>query len=244
VLERALMDAQVELPPEAACELGLGVTVAVGAVAASIAPGLIMAVVPCALAAGPVALRVLRRRAERRFAVALPGVLEQVATTLRGGAGLSEALAVVAASSGPLSIDLRRVTARASLGLGLAEALTTWPAARPTSPAVRAAAGALALAATVGGRSADALDGLAASLQERLGAAAEARALSSQARLSAVVVGAAPLGYLAFSVLVDPESMAALVGTPTGRVCLVLGLALELAAVAWMRRIVGEHEPW
>ncbi len=65
----------------------------------------------------------------------------------------------------------------------------------------------------MGGRAADALDGLASSLRDRLDAVAEAHALSTQARLSAVVVGAAPLGYLAFAALVDAGSVTALVGT-------------------------------
>ena len=100
------------------------------------------------------------------------------------------------------------------------------------------AAGALAVATTVGGRAADAIDGLASSLRGRLDASSEARALSAQSRLSAVVVGAAPLGYLAFSSLIDPGSAAALVGTGVGRVCLIVGLALEGLAAVWIRRIV------
>jgi Flp pilus assembly protein TadB len=68
---------------------------------------------------------------------------------------------------------------------------------------------------------------------------AEARALSAQARLSALVVGAAPLGYLAFSALVDPAAVTALVDTGVGRVCLLLGLGLEALAGLWIRRILG-----
>jgi tight adherence protein B len=67
---------------------------------------------------------------------------------------------------------------------------------------------------------------------------AEARSLSAQARLSAIVVGAAPLGYLAFAALVDPGSVTALVATGVGRVCLVLGLGLEVLAALWIRRIL------
>ena len=82
----------------------------------------------------------------------------------------------------------------------------------------------------MGGRAADAIDGLASSLRHRLDAVAEARSLSAQARLSAVVVGAAPLGYLAFSAMVDPGAVTALVATGVGRVCLVVGLGLEALA--------------
>ncbi len=56
--------------------------------------------------------------------------------------------------------------------------------------------------------------------------------------LSAGVVGVAPLGYLAFSALVDPHSVTVLVATGVGRVCLVVGLGLEALAALWIRRIV------
>ncbi|HEX5586919.1 MAG TPA: hypothetical protein VFZ17_06400, partial [Acidimicrobiia bacterium] len=86
-------------------------------------------------------------------------------------------------------------------------------------------------------------DGLASSVRHRLDAAAEAQSLSTQARLSAVVVGAAPLGYLAFASLVDARAVSGLVGTGIGRVCLIVGLALEALAALWIRRIV-RSEAW
>jgi tight adherence protein B len=235
-LAGALADAAIDLEPEGACELVIGAAVGSTLFALAIAPGLALPVAVAAIAAGPLALRVARHRAQQRFVAALPGGLEQVAAALRGGASIADALAPLAAS-GPLAPDVRRVRARASLGVGLADALAAWPEERPVS-AVRAAAGALAVATTVGGRSADALDGLAASLRERLGADAEARSLSAQARLSAIVVGGAPLAYLAFSAIADPASIDALVGTGAGRVCLVAGLCCEGLAALWMRHIV------
>ena len=112
-----------------------------------------------------------------------------------------------------------------------------WPAERDL-PDVRAAAGALVVASTMGGRSAAALDGLAASLRDRLGIAAEAQAQSAQARLSAVVVGGAPIAFVVFSAMVDPTAAGLLVGTAAGRVCLALGLGFEVLAALWMRRIL------
>lgn len=234
-LEHALSAGAIDITPEAAVELAATTVAATTMVALAIAPTLVPVVLPTTLLAGPVALRLARGRARRRFVEALPGALEQVAAALRGGAALEESLAVLDRT--PLAGDVRRVRARAELGLGLADALAGWPADRPL-PEVRAVAGALAVAATLGGRAADALDGLASSLRERLGALAEARALSTQARLSAVVVGGAPIAYLAFSAVVDPASVDLLVGTDSGRVCLVLGLGCEMLAVLWMRRIL------
>jgi tight adherence protein B len=103
------------------------------------------------------------------------------------------------------------------------------------------AAGALAVAATTGGRAAAALDGLAASLRDRREIAAEARALSAQARLSAVVVGCLPVGYLVGCALFDPRQVRVLVHTGFGAVCLVVGLALEALAAVWIRVLLREE---
>ncbi len=239
-LERALADSAIDVTPEEACELAGACTLAATVLTVAVASRLAPVVALAALAALPVGLRLTRGRARARFEAALPEVLERVASALRGGVGLGEAIGAQSVA-GPVAFDLRRVQARRDLGLGLAEAVAVWPEERPL-PSVRSAAGAFAVAATMGGRSATALDGLATSLREHRSAAAEARALSAQARLSAIVVGAAPVGYLALSAVIDPGSVDVLVGTPVGRACLVAGLALELLGLVWMRRIVGRDE--
>ncbi|HEY4397082.1 MAG TPA: type II secretion system F family protein [Acidimicrobiia bacterium] len=241
VVARALADADLALEPEPAIELWAGAVVAAGLIAAAMSPGLAPPALLFTIAAGPASLWVLRTRAYRRYAGALPLALEQIAAHLRGGGTVGQGVAALAGGGGPLAGDLRRVQARADLGVGLADALAAWPVERDIGD-VRAVAGALAVAETLGGASAHALDGLAASLRDRIAAAAEARSLSAQARLSAVVVGASPLVYLVFSALVDPESVGVLVGTGAGRVCLVVGLLLEAVAALWMRRILASAE--
>jgi tight adherence protein B len=242
-LQRALADAALDVEPEPACELAGVVIAGVAMLTYAVSPGLLPVAVPLAVIAGPVGLHVARDRARQRFTSALPPGVEQVAAALRGGAAVGEALAAVADAGGPLARDLARVRARASLGVGLADALAAWPVERPQA-SVRAVAGSLAVASTVGGRAADALDGLAGSLRERLGAIAEARALSAQSRLSAVVVGAAPIGFLLFSAALDPASVDALVATHVGRICLVAGIVCEALAALWMRQILrgGDDE--
>jgi len=237
-LARALHDADVPWTPEQAVEhWAIGVA-AVGLLAAALAPALAVPAAVAVALAGPVALGTARTRRERRFAVELPAALEGVAAELRGGGTVAAAVERLAHGGGVVGRDLHRVHVRTRLGLPLEDALAGWPQEHD-APGVRAAAGALSVAAAMGGKAGDAIDGLARSLRSRLDAMAEARALSAQARLSALVVGAAPLGYLAFSALVDPPAVTALVDTGVGRVCLVLGLGLEALAGLWIRRILG-----
>jgi tight adherence protein B len=237
-LARALARADVDLDPEQAITTWLVAVLGAATVAAAFSPSLIVLVLVAAFAGPPIAGRIMSGRRERRFAAALPLALETVAADLRGGSTVPQAVERVAQSRSPVAADLRRVSARSGFGLAFAEALAGWPRDHDV-PAVRAAAGALAVATSMGGPAAGAIEGLASSLRDRLDAMAEARSLSSQARLSAVVVGAAPLGYLAFSALVDPGAVDALLGTGLGRVCLVVGLGLEGLAALWIRHIVA-----
>lgn len=234
---RALDDAQIAVSPEDALVVA-GVGVAVSAlVAGAMAPALVAPAVVGSAVAGPIALVLARGRGRRRFLAALPGFVDLVAARLRSGHTLATALGDAATAGDPVAVDVRRVLRRIDHGEPLTAALGWWADDRDDD-AVRAVAGALAVASTTGGAAADALEGLARSLRDQHGARAEAASLSAQARMSAVVVGAAPFAYLAFSSAVDPGAARVLVTTSVGRICLTLGIALDGLGALWMRRIV------
>jgi tight adherence protein B len=236
-LAQALRDAEVGVTPEDAVRLWLASTFGIVVVGVSLAPGLGVLGGIAAAAGAPLALRLGAGRHITSLVAALPELLDQVAADLRGGGTVSGALDRVADSTGRLASDLAAVRSRTRLGLDLTEALSRWSTERPY-PGFAEVAGALAVAATTGGRAATALSGLAASLRDRLACVADARALSAQARASAVVVGVAPVAYLIFSAVVDPGSVAVLVGTTVGRVCLAVGFTLDGVAAMWMRRLL------
>lgn len=198
---------------------------------------LVPVVVVALAAAVPVGFAWARARGERAFGTALPAFVELVAARLRSGHTVTTALSEAGGRADPVAADARRVMRRVELGSTLADSLTRWADERG-GDAVRAVAGALAVAAETGGAAAGALEGLARSLRDQLGARAEAAALSAQARLSALVVGGAPLAYLVFAAAVDPASVTTLVTSGPGRVCLALGLGLDVLGALWMRRIV------
>jgi len=177
-----------------------------------------------------------RPRDDASVVAALPEALDRLAADLRGGGSVVAALSRAAPSGGALRADFEGIVERAAT-VGVAEAIAWWRVERPDS-AVAAVAGALEVAASVGGRSAASLEGLATGLRDRRETAQEVVALSAQARLSALVVALAPLGSLGFSLMADGRVLAALLGTTAGWACLGAGLGLEALAWAWMRGIV------
>jgi len=239
----ALRDVGVESTPEEAVELWLtaAATAALVGIALGAAVGLLTGL--GVLVGLPVALLSARSRRARLVAAAIPDALERVGSELRVGGTVPTALSALASGGGPLAADFARVETRVGLGASLPASLAAWAKERPV-PGVEATAGALALSATVGGRTAGALDGLAASLRDRLAVAAEVRALSAQARYSAWVIGLAPVAYFLATAAIDPRSLHALLATEVGRVCALTGIGLEALGVLWMRQILHGGDAW
>jgi tight adherence protein B len=238
-LEAALIAADVEPDASAALQVWLLAALAAGCLAAGLDLVFAPAAIAAALVGGPLVLYTARHRGARRRAADLPVALERVASELRTGGTVAGALDALGRGDGPLTEEFARINRRRALGAPLDAALDAW-ATECSEPGVSSAAGALAVAATTGGRAADALDGLASSLRDRSEIAAEGRALSAQARLSAVVVGTLPVAYLAASAVFDARQVRLLTGTTFGLFCLFVGLTLEVLAAFWIRALLRQ----
>jgi tight adherence protein B len=241
-LARALDAAALTSTPEQAVEVWLLAVGIAGLVGLGIAPAAGVVAAFGVAVGGPVALRAGRHRRDRLIAVAVPDTLDRIGAELRAGGTVATAISSVARGGCPLAADAARIETRMRLGAGLSDAVRAWARERRAT-GVEVAAGALSLSAAVGGPAADALEGLASSLRARLGVVAEARALSAQARYSAWVIGLAPIGYLVSTAAVDSRSVHVLLGTGSGRACVVVGLGLELLGAIWMRAIVETADP-
>jgi tight adherence protein B len=187
---------------------------------------------------------VARRRWEARpsahrhaVLAGLPGLLEEVARSLRSGSSVRQAVQEASHLVGPAAAGLRAALDRAVRGEPLDTALAQWAHTAPV-PEVRLAVAALELAAGSGGDAARAVDGVAATLRERRAVADELAGQSIQARLSAVVIAVLPGVFAAWCVATDDRAASFLLATPAGWLCLTLGLGLLATGAWWMRRII------
>lgn len=199
---------------------------------------LLAAVALAAIALAPTDPRKwLRRSRERREArLALPGFVEALGAGLGAGLSLEFALAEVAPTLvPPLDACARRAAASLRLGGRLGPALAEFDGAVPRQDlaALRIVLGAFHRA---GGPVRRRLDRVAALLRGRLALEDEQRALTAQGRVSAaVLIGLVPLGAALFATLM-PSYAAVLLDR--GRGLLLVAVALEVAATAWLLRIV------
>lgn len=211
--------------------------VGIGAVAS---PAIVVAGFGVA-AAGPFALAVVRRRSARRRIGQLPVALESIASGLRGGAGLVQAIGAARVGD-PLDAELASIVEDVDRGLGTDDALRRWRGARDDADTALAA-GCLAVSNRVGGHAAHALDQAARSLRARQAIQAEARALATQSQLSAWVLVALPVLFTGLLAIGDADATAFLFGTPVGLACLAGGILLDATGAWWMHRIVAGARP-
>jgi tight adherence protein B len=173
----------------------------------------------------------------------LPEALERLASALRSGASVPQALAEAGRNSPePLGPELAELATAATRGRPVLDVLDGWTAAHDDQ-GTRLAATALALAAGIGAAPARAVDVVAATLRERLEVAGERRALATQARASATVLSAAPIGFALLLGLTDGAAARFLLRTPQGWACLVTGLGLDLVGAIWMTRLTHTGDP-
>ncbi len=180
-------------------------------------------------------------RTPQRVVTALPEFLEQVASSLRAGATLHDALGRSAPAGGPLASDIAAVFAVADRGLSLSEALEDWATVRP-QPEVRAMVTMLAVGLATGTDLSSSCDQAASVLRQQAHLGQEIAALATQARASAMVIGLAPIAFLLVATAAG-SSPSVLFSTPIGAAGLVGGLALDVVGLVWMHRIVSAVTP-
>ena len=162
----------------------------------------------------------------------LAALLDAIARQVRSGSSLTTAVCDEIDSSSAL----REVGNRVAGGGSLIEALA---AVTPGDADVSLTIHTLSATAHLGGPIAATLDEAAAVLRERTAARAERRAQGSQARLSGRVLTIVPLGFAAWSAVASERTRDVYTTTIAGGVCVVCGLALNLAGWRWMKRIIG-----
>ena len=183
----------------------------------------------------------VRSRARRRlelFNKQLPIALQVMATSLRSGFGIMEAVQTVSREmDDPLAGEFGLIIDQARVG-GSFEAGVSAMVSRVNSSDLRIVARALEIHRKVGGDLASILDSVAGTMREREELRGHITALTAQQRLGGMIVGLLPAWVVGFFMVVNPELISPLWEDPLGRIFLAAGGLMELTAFVTMRRIM------
>ncbi len=183
----------------------------------------------------------LAHKAARRaaaFADQLPDVLQLIASSLRSGFSLAQALeGVVREGEQPTTGEVTRALTESRLGVELETALDQ-AAERVSSQDLRWVVMAVRISREVGGNLADVLQTTVQTMRERAQLRRQVRALSAEGRLSAYILVGLPIVVAAWFLLVRPEYLRPLWTQTAGIVMLVVAVLGVVVGAMWMSRIV------
>ena len=177
-------------------------------------------------------------RQRKKFEAQLPDTLNLIATSLRAGYSLLQALEAVGQESpDPTRREFGRAIAEIRLGKPIDKSLDDI-AARMESRDFEWAVLAIEIQREVGGNLAEVLQTTAETMIQRNRLRREMKALTAEGRLSAIVLSLLPVGVFIFISLSNPSYMEPLLSSTIGLVILGGGILSIGIGVVWMQKIV------
>ena len=184
-------------------------------------------------------LRWLQKRRLDRLHAQLPDALMMLASGLRGGANLQQAMEGLSRDmSPPISQELALVVREQRLGVAFEDAIDHL-AQRVPSQDVQMVSSALRISREVGGNLADTVARLGDTIRKRLMMEQKIKALTSQGRLQGIVMTVLPALIIFALLQIEPQAMGALFNTMRGWAVLAMAILFEVLGYFWIRKIVS-----
>lgn len=174
----------------------------------------------------------------QKFNDQLDGMLTMVSASLRAGFGLMQALDLAAEQlQPPMSTELRRLQRDTRMGASIEEALENLRE-RVGSYDLDVIVTAILIQRSVGSNLSEVMEKVAHTIRERVRIKGEINTLTAQKRLSGWIIGLMPAAFVVMMLAINFEYMSLLFTDPMGRLLLILAVALDIAGILVIRRIV------
>jgi tight adherence protein B len=213
---------------------------------AAVAVGYVVAGPLLALVLGlavPLAARIrlgaMAGRRQRLFADQLDDSMQLMATSLRAGHSLLQALnSVSREAEEPTAAEFSRIINETRVGRELSLSLEE-TAVRMGSDDFVWVTQAVAINREVGGNLAEVLDGVGHTIRERNQIRRQVKALAAEGKLSAIVLMALPFGIIAFLLIANPSYLAKFTQSIIGYGLMGTAAVLLVVGGLWLRKVVS-----
>ncbi len=239
-VDSALDRANISLRPGEAIALALLISVIVGALVGALTQNLLLGVLVSAVAVLLVfaLTRRIGDRERKRFENQLPDTLTLLATSLRAGYSLLQAVeAVKEEAPEPTAREFSRAIVEIRLGRQVVDALRG-VAERTQSMDFEWTVMAIEIQREVGGNLSEVLSTVADTMLQRNRLRREVRALTAEGRISMIIMVALPFAVIGMMLTLSPGYLDPLVSTVGGLIAVGLGVVTMVLGVLWMRKIV------
>lgn len=239
-IEGALETADLPLKAGEAIIGIIALAVMAGVVALAVTQNLLWGVVVAALIVMGALVFVNRvaAKARKQFEDQLPDTLNMIATSLRAGYSLLQAVeAVGQEASEPTRREFGRAMAEIRLGKDMDDALQGI-VVRMGSQDFDWTVMAINIQREVGGNLAEVLQTTAETMMHRTRLRGEMKALTAEGRISGIVIGILPIALFIFISMSNPDYLKPLLESTIGVAVLVGGGVFMLIGFWWMQKII------
>jgi tight adherence protein B len=201
--------------------------------------GPIVGLVLAALTVGGFQFAIHHRTTKRRraFAEQLGDTLQLLASNLRAGHSLLQAIDALAQETDPPTSDeFSRLLFETRLGRPLPEALRSI-AERVDNEDFTWVVQAIEIHREVGGDLADVLDKVASTIRDRARVRRQVDALAAEGRLSAMILFILPFGMAGLLRITNPDYLHDLTSTSTGQAMIAVGVGLLVIGGLWLKKL-------
>jgi tight adherence protein B len=240
MIESALEQANLPLKPGEAIIAAIGVAILVFILVTAIAQSFIWGIVAAALVLVAALLFVnnVAARTRKKFENQLPDTLNLLATSLRAGYSLLQAIEAVGEEAAePTRREFGRAMAEIRLGRPINDAMGDI-ADRMVSQDFEWTVMAIGIQREVGGNLAEVLQTTSETMVQRNRLRREMKALTAEGRISAIVLSLMPVFLFIFISLANPDYMQPLIENTIGLVVLGGGVIFIGIGIFWMQKIV------
>jgi len=196
------------------------------------------AILALVLSAVPfIVLKIKADSVRAKFSEQLPDAIDLMVAVLRSGHSVSQSVKAVSEESpAPCGNEFETILHKMNLGQPLSQSLIS-SAQRFRSYELDLIRRAVSIQAEVGGSLAELLEKTNDTLRQRLKLARQLKVITAQSRLSAQIVGLLPIILAIGLNIMSPGYLQLLVEDSTGRMLLIVAIALELFGIYLMRRM-------
>ncbi|MCK4267367.1 MAG: type II secretion system F family protein, partial [Actinomycetia bacterium] len=184
-------------------------------------------------------IQVMIGRRNKEFDEQLPETLDLLASSMRAGFGLQQAIVSAGEEAKPpMGQELKRIANQTQMGMPLESSLRKM-AERIGNKSFKWVVLAIAIHQETGGNLAEILDNLAESLRQRQTVYRQIKGLTAEGRLSASILFVLPLIESLLLFYANPGYMTTLVTTVPGILMLMVAMTLMVLGGLWLRKITN-----
>ena len=170
----------------------------------------------------------------------LPEALEMMIISLRAGQSLEQTVALNARElPAPIGEEFAQISEEVRLGISMDEAMKSMSARLIGARTVRGFVVSVLVLRQTGGNLIEVLESIIDTMRLQARYEHKLKSMTAESRSNARTLGALPPVFVIISMIINPDYVGQVGGSPLGRLMMIIGLILYILGFVWISRLVN-----